>query len=961
MIAETKKKIEQVDKSLAWLRSHRPDHYGQRFLQLVECRKVLKRIASAEENNPGIAAFGKSQVGKSYLISCLLSDNGKPFMIRAGKEQFNFVFSINPPSGEGGKVESTGVVSRFSSYKRHPEAYNEDLPVLIKTFSVSDIITILSDSYFNDFTNYTTMSESEINSLCSVMQSRYSQNEEQRNPVITPDEILLMKDYFAKHLNNAQAINNSQFFNQLALLIQKIPVADYPGLFSHLWNEDADITSLFSVLYNVLAQLDFRRSIYLPIDAVLHDGIKENTIMSVQCLNKLLDGDVKYKTDVYVKEGDKYVKKISQVSKSAICAICSEVIFKIEENFLSSSGRYDLSHFGEDVAHRMNQQEINMSMLQDNDLLDFPGARTRLNLRLPFSNESKESKSILLLQAFLRGKVAYLFNKYNEELWINILLFCHHNKANDVTILYQLIEDWINNYVGETPEDRRRKISMTGVSPFFFIGTMFNLDMSLGVGEQISENAIHQRWNDRLGTVMNKEVFNKENVEWMYNWTRPGENFQNSYMLRDYKFSGPKSGLYSGFEEDHRETGMLMSEDYYQLMRKTFVENPFVKQYFADPALSWDVAASINNDGALYIMERLAEVASKMDKAREVQFAEMSQRVMDRVYKIMREYYVSDDTSEILEENIRKANGIFREMEFACQQHPEYFGHLLQGLQLTESECFKALHQLLPTLSATVYSSSAIRDYELIRQRCDHFEGCVSDEDKWKRFIATYHLRDKEEAASFLRTKKVDAQKLFQGETLKRKNSAVITNALMGLWKDNITGVQFMDAFSGEGEMDGIMLSNLVTCLLDSADSLQLSEMIERQIADYVDILNISTINEDLVADIVATAISDFVINFGYGYLTEDQLKTSRKVSQEQHLSCFNWTGKERNEHYEEEELTHLFNDILSSSGRYTPAYVANYNSWLEYMYIAFVAHIDVPEFDRVANDELKDLLAVLK
>jgi hypothetical protein len=43
---------------------------------------------------------------------------------------------------------------------------------------------------------------------------------------------------------------------------------------------------------------------------------------------------------------------------------------------------------------------------------------------------------------------------------------------------------------------------------------------------------------------------------------------------------------------------------------------------------------------------------------------------------------------------------------------------------------------------------------------------------------------------------------------------------------------------------------------------------IEQKIADYVDVLNTSSINEDLIADMVATTISDFIINFGYAGLS---------------------------------------------------------------------------------------------
>ena len=74
-----KSQIQNINDALEWVKKNRPNDYAQKFLQLVEYRKVLKQIAAAEEDNPGIAAFGKSQVGKSYLISCLLQDNdGNP-------------------------------------------------------------------------------------------------------------------------------------------------------------------------------------------------------------------------------------------------------------------------------------------------------------------------------------------------------------------------------------------------------------------------------------------------------------------------------------------------------------------------------------------------------------------------------------------------------------------------------------------------------------------------------------------------------------------------------------------------------------------------------------------------------------------------------------------------------------------------------------------------------------------
>lgn len=964
MASDIKKQIENINSSIDWIKRHHPEHYDSRFLQLVECRRTLKKLDAAMDDNPGIAAFGKSQVGKSYLIGNLLQDNGKPFMVKAGDKVYDFVQDINPPSSEGGGVESTGVVTRFSSFKRHPERYNQDYPVLVRLFSLSDIILILADDYYNDYADFKAPDVEEVDELCQRLSDTYASRPAREGSPITADDVLNMKDYCAKHINNAQTFNSGKvaFFDRVALLIERVPENEYINVFSLLWENNANFNRLYNLLFETLRTFAFSNYVYLPIESVLHGGVRENTIMSVQCLNMLLNDDPNIVTDVYLMDDvGKMQRCAAGMSKSKICALCEEVVIKIDDNFLSSSGEYNTTYMAEDVKQRLGHTKVEMAMLRDNDLLDFPGARSRQKEAIEASSQDK-----VLLSCFLRGKVAYLFNKFNEDMEINILLFCHHNKDSDVTELYRLLESWVKNYVGETPEERSRRIQMTKVSPLFYIGTMFNLDLAPAENEALnSEESINKlRWNNRFDNVTNKQILHTDTVEWVNNWTREGEHFKNSYVLRDYKYSRAKYKMYSGFEPDKpgsKETGMVMSEDYYQRLRKTFTDNKFVKDFFADPALSFDVSASMGNDGALYIIDRLGVVAKNMDQARETQFDDITRKMVGRVLTIMKEYYISDDTTELLAENINKANGIFREIEFTCQEHPEYFGHLLEALQLTESASFKEVHRLIPKLSETVHDTSRIKDYELIRKRCGEFKDCKSDDDKWKVLMKTYRFRDEEEAEDYLKARGIDVQKLFKGETLKRKNSAVISDDLVTLWVNSISSVQFMNAYAGDGKVDEIAMTNLVTCVIATAQSVDLTGHIEREIADYVDILNTSNINEDLVADMIATTVSDFVIDFGYRYLNDEQKQTSRRVAEEQRLPCYDWTERERKESFDEEEMTQLFNEILSSAGRYTPAYEANYNTWLEYMYVAFIAHINVPDYDRAANDELKVIIDELK
>lgn len=952
-------KIEKINEALAWIKDNRPDDYNQKFQQLVECRRTLKTIANAAENNPGIAAFGKSQVGKSYLISCLLQDNGKPFLVKSGNQSYDFVFDINPPSEEGGGRESTGVVSRFSSFKRHPDLYNRDLPVLIRTFTVADVVTILADSYYNDFSDYLQYGEDEIKQLSKDFINKYSTKATVLGAPLCADDMLFVKDYFKKHIHHASSINKSAFFDRLSMIIDRVPVNEYASIFSNLWHNNEHFTMLFNKLLDTLRAFSFAKYIYLPIESVLHKGVRENTIMSVQCLKQLFINDSQFKTDAYTFENGQYIKRASNMPKSELCAICAEAMFKIEDEFLKSTGRYDLTGIGEDVKARVNQNGVNMDMLTDNDLLDFPGARSREQEKVEKLGKGN------ILDFFLRGKVAYLFNKYNENMGINILLYCHHNKDNDVTNLYSLLEEWVNNYVGRDPEERRRKLEQTKISPLFYIGTMFNLDMTLGVGASSTEEAIAQRWKGRFETVMNGQCFHRHSVDWIKNWTAPGEDFKNSYVLRDYKFSGPKSGLYAGFEESKHETSMLMDKNYYDRMRKTFINDTYVKQFFDDPALSWDVAATINNDGALYIIEQLAEVASRMEAARESDFARTMGKVSEKAYDFIKDYHISTDIDEILQTNIRKAKSIFREMDFTCNTDNYYFGHLIQALQFTEAESYRAIHKIMqsPEINSKV---NDFKDYEIIRNSCKNSGHPLLDNlkipEKWNCVMQTYGMTTREEAEEYLKRKGVDSEKLFSGEYKRKLNSCIIGDTVFQAWCDSIRSVDFLNEFTGENGFDGAVMNYLIDDLINTADQLHISDMMAESIAGYVNVVNIHTASEYLLADILASRINDFVLDFGFKYMTDEDKQNAREKCEKFRLPAFNYIEKVLPPTFEEAELTELFNEMSTNPKALLPSFDDNYNKWMEYMFISFVAHLDIPKgYDHDANIAIAAIMESIK
>lgn len=959
MNSDILRQVENINRAIAWVRKNKPADYEVKFLEMVEERRKLLMIADAAECNPGIAAYGVSQVGKSYLMNCMLQKDGQPFLIESNGRSYKFIEEMNPKTKN---TEATGVVTRFTSFSNDTERYSREYPILMRCLSVTDIILILSDGYYNDVRDYTSASDSELEELAAYFYDKYSKMEPNPSSPVQADDILTMKSYFKQYINNAQSFRHTSFFNTLSLIADRIPSSDWLDVFSTLWNRSPFQTRLFTKMAGTLAKFRYAKYVYLPPEALLHDGINENTVMSVQCLNELFNENPTYFTDVYLRSGDSYTR-LSHLTKSEVCAVCAEIVVKIGRQYLDKAGRYCFDAMAPDVQARLGNGEVMMSILDNNDMLDFPGARSRIKETL----ETLQS-NLLLTNVFLRGKVAYLFNKYNEAKKINILLYCHHGEKNEVTDVPLLLNNWIMNNVGETMEKRRRTLSMTSdISPLFYIGTKFNMDMEQSTEEIANNtNALNERWNARFTKVLYKECFNvdgnldADKNKIFLNWTRPDEPFRNSYILRDFKYSGPMaSKLYD--LENTPQARMTMPADYYERMRETFIGSEHVKRFFANPALSWDVCASVNNDGTLYIIENLSKIADKMADARQAQFNDVCRAGVKRVVNSIIDYLVSTDTDEVLRANIRQANGIFREFEFTCQSDPEYFGHLLQALQLSESVSFKHIHRLIPDLISTVTGDTVIKDYELIRKRCHNFEECVTIDDKWELFVSAYHFADRQEAADYLLRRNIDPEKLFSNSTMKRKNSAVIANSFISMWKSSITSVQFMNSYAENGMMDQSVMYNLVNCLISTAVAINLEEYIQTSISNYTDVLNVSNINENLVADMISTTISDFVTDFGFSHLEPERVASARRLASENGLSCFDWISRERQEHYEEADMTRLFNDILDSAEQFTPSYDANYNCWLEFMYIAFIAHINVPEFDRDANDALRTILDDLK
>ncbi|MDE6317249.1 MAG: putative virulence factor, partial [Muribaculaceae bacterium] len=644
--------INNINDALAWLKVNKPDQYEQRFLQLVNERCRLRKLAATELENPAIAAYGESQKGKSYVITNLLSDNGRPFTIKTPEREYDFVKEINPITNN---VEATGVVTRFTTFANEPGRYNPTYPVLIKLLGMSEIATILCDGYHSDITDYQSYSDKELNDISTEIYEAYRERPELASPVIVEDDILDMKYYLQRCTGGStQSLIRSPYFERIALIARRVEASEWSDIFAPLWHRNATLTRLFRRLSEALRNLSYARNVYLPVDAVLNTN---QTLMSVQRINELGTAD-KSEDAAFTKvviRSDSGDRIIERFDKSELSALCAEAVFKVEERFLNSELSYDMTMIADPaVRAKLPVQPFKKDIIRHTDLLDFPGARARNQLKEE-NLDKTDPKSSMTNDAnvYLRGKVAYLFNRYSDSGLINILLFCHDNAQRNDDTLYITIENWVKQYVGETHQQRARTLKLTGgVSPFFLIATKFNIDMTMADANADdvanSRTAIDQRWADRFNIVLYKEVIHGNDAEWFKNWISEGETFKNTYLLRDYKYSGDTgkgNNLYTGFRETGREQKPAIDPVYYDRMRTSFIESPHTRKFFADPACSWDVAATQNNDGALYLFQQLAVAAANMEVTRRELTASTLKNIGKALYEILKGYYHANDAA----------------------------------------------------------------------------------------------------------------------------------------------------------------------------------------------------------------------------------------------------------------------------------------------------------------------------
>ncbi|MEM7423847.1 MAG: virulence factor SrfC family protein, partial [Pseudomonadota bacterium] len=271
-----------------------------------------------------------------------------------------------------------------------------------------------------------------------------------------------------------------------------------------------------------------------------------------------------------------------------------------------------------------------------------------------------------LKECVLRGKVAYLFDRYVAEQEITSMLLCIPDSNMEVADLPVLIGDWIDHTHGDTPAARAEAACL-----LFFILTKFDKHLIDSAG---SSDDAQTRFERRMQASL-LEKFAPMEDSWPKRWTTT-RAFDNCFWLRNPNFPAEAVIDY----ENGRELAFRESKiDRLNELRDGCTTASLVREHFREPEAAWDNAMALNDGGVSYLIGNLRPICKQEIKTAQV--AAQLAEVAGRLTRTLSRFHVSDDFSERLEAQRAAAQALNMEL-LTVFQHG-HFGALLDAMTVS--------------------------------------------------------------------------------------------------------------------------------------------------------------------------------------------------------------------------------------------------------------------------------------
>lgn len=876
------------------LRHEEQDHARR---SVKEARRTLRLILRSIGNKPAFAVFGASQVGKSYLVKNLLSVDGAPLTIDLGGREVDFLKEINP-AGKG--AESTGVVTRFSIATNPLE---DGFPVRVKLLDPKDLALILCDSHFSDLRGMVPLSEEALSTHARQMLERYKGRPIVQQALLEED-VLDMRAYFARHFDRHgdlfQRLERSGVWSALGEVVQHIPAGDWSHALAVLWNNERLLTDLYARLVEQLERLAFPAHLDARGDAVLRE---QGEILDVLTLRRMLEPH--HQQTVRTSTGEEL-----QLGAGMLSALATEVTLRVPAALAESK-----------------------PFLKSTDLLDLPGARSRLKL------EAAQLTMEMVPDLYLRGKVAYLFNKYSGEHEINNLLFCQNDQQCNVTELPSLLSDWIGSNIGKGPDERERNLQGLPTPPLFIVFTFVNNQLRYDTTNDTKED-LGYKWETRFQRFFVDELVT-DSYDWHLKWTRTQPQFRNFFLLRDLQYSGDS---FTGYEASGRETGIQPGrEQHLERVGKAFVEHPFVRCHFPEPPLAWESISRPNADGSALIIEHLAPVAN--DEARWRHHVAGLNEHRDRLLQQLGLHLRSEDLLAERQNALQKGFQLQMEFNRFFGQRADLFSTFQQRLLIQPPDLYNVVHEnLLPSRNSAHYD-----EHLLFVSQHPGLSATNTHEQNLEVIRRQRALPDHAAVEQFLKQHGVDLERALQGEAW--RDHGLLMERILEAWRRCLSTTAMEDLFAL-----GLPRSThrtLVDLLANAFDRSPLRTRMAELVKERTARIQLDHACEEYLATVCSAMLNEFTPSFGLTDMSDEERQVLERNMTEigaEPLALQAYTTDPG-----VEELSALF-DGQGQAATLTPM-LTGVDRFLSSIRMALVRSCGVADHDVAANHALKEVV----
>ncbi len=824
---------------------------------LKKYRRAAKRYLEAVPKRPSIAIFGQSQVGKSYLVSNMTKTpeaQSLDILIPGTTDRIDFISKINPP---GGGKEATGLVSRFTiaaSWQAGQQPYE------LRLFSQADLVKIITNGYLSDITHYQYTVDRE--KIRIVLENATKKASPKEMPGFSEDDVYDVKEYlnfkFRDHFI-IKDLNNIGFWDDIAQIVPMLNAENRWEIFELLWGRQPFFTDLFKKLSAGLAQIGFLANVRCELDALTP---QQQTILDVQRLREFYAENNLPFVNLYDD-----TRLLASVNRSVVSALTAETVLPLPTETANHQKR---------------------AFLKDADVLDFPGARSRQ--QIPEDTfEAKPNDDKLLV--FLRGKVAFLFDRYNFNSEISTLLFCMDDKQPEVADLPQFLYEWIRSTHGALPEKREAREKrlaeivpqndIAKLIPLLVVFTKFNIELSGNPAtEKPGDLGPHNaKWTARVGANFGDQMSISVGDKWIEQWDTAG-TFKNLFCLRDPKWS---KNIYTGMEDGTTETGI--KPDYLEKlkdMEKSFVNHKDVKDHFHNPQEAWNECTNLNKSGIDYIIKYLTPTSNPAIKREQV-LSQILDLQVD-LYNELGAFYVGGNVEEKLKKARINSAQVFMAL-MKMQKENNTFGNFIDRLVISDDLSWKIYFDLMMSKqidlgeeqkkpTKTDRKTVSLDLIDMLKQFINIEKG-ESPESILKKLQDYFGIHDNESLAKVLEDTGVDIRGLIETKNDSsniqeiRDRSVIYAENLIGKWLEHIEYLKSEDILWILGLQKKI--ADLVIKELDkNKNRVNLKKVIADTVREHVENFQL-TGNIDIVARISANIMNEFVNTLGFKYLPESE------------------------------------------------------------------------------------------